>query len=301
MYDTPKKRFTYVSISLLLYQLVTFLVAMMVVSTVSAQIYRLAHLHYLTDAVYISMLISMLITFLIVHFGFRRQIGLRLHLQSEDKPRFKEIAAGFLLGFGMNIALTLLFSLLSEAFSIPITGDGYYLTSYPLTNVLMIVTVVIAAPLFEEYLFRGVILMTLQRYGNWFAIMVSSLLFALSHGTISQAACVFFLGFVIGYLTVRSGSLRLAILFHMLNNAIALLPMFISSEMLSNLLSLVLLAAGIVGVVLLILLIRRRRTFVASLTTPYDYPISRFFQNWASILLIILFVAMLLINFVQIL
>ena len=297
MYDTPKKRFTYVSISLLLYQLVTFLVAMMVVSTVSAQIYRLAHLHYLTDAVYISMLISMLITFLIVHFGFRRQIGLRLHLQSEDKPRFKEIAAGFLLGFGMNIALTLL----SEAFSIPITGDGYYLTSYPLTNVLMIVTVVIAAPLFEEYLFRGVILMTLQRYGNWFAIMVSSLLFALSHGTISQAACVFFLGFVIGYLTVRSGSLRLAILFHMLNNAIALLPMFISSEMLSNLLSLVLLAAGIAGVVLLILLIRRRKTFVASLTTPYDYPISRFFQNWASILLIILFVAMLLINFVQIL
>lgn len=301
MYDTPKKRFTYVSISLLLYQLVTFLVTMMVVSTVSAQIYRLAHLHYLTDAVYISMLISMLITFLIVHFGFRRQIGLRLHLQSEDKPRFKEIAAGFLLGFGMNIALTLLFSLLSEAFSIPITGDGYYLTSYPLTNVLMIVTVVIAAPLFEEYLFRGVILMTLQRYGNWFAIMVSSLLFALSHGTISQAACVFFLGFVIGYLTVRSGSLHLAILFHMLNNAIALLPMFISSEMLSNLLSLVLLAAGIAGVVLLILLIRRRRTFVASLTTPYDYPISRFFQNWASILLIILFVAMLLINFVQIL
>ena len=206
-----------------------------------------------------------------------------------------------LLGFGMNIALTLLFSLLSEAFSIPITGDGYYLTSYPLTNVLMIVTVVIAAPLFEEYLFRGVILMTLQRYGNWFAIMVSSLLFALSHGTISQAACVFFLGFVIGYLTVRSGSLRLAILFHMLNNAIALLPMFISSEMFSNLLSLVLLAAGIAGVVLLILLIRRRKTFVASLTTPYDYPISRFFQNWASILLIILFVAMLLINFVQIL
>ena len=294
MYDTPKKRFTYVSVSLLLYQLVTFLVTMMVVSTVSAQIYRLAHLHYLTDAVYISMLISMLIT-------FRRQIGLRLHLQSEDKPRFKEIAAGFLLGFGMNIALTLLFSLLSEAFSIPITGDGYYLTSYPLTNVLMIVTVVIAAPLFEEYLFRGVILMTLQRYGNWFAIMVSSLLFALSHGTISQASCVFFLGFVIGYLTVRSGSLRLAILFHMLNNAIALLPMFISSEMLSNLLSLVLLAAGIAGVVLLILLIRRRKTFVASLTTPYDYPISRFFQNWASILLIILFVAMLLINFVQIL
>lgn len=296
MYDTPKRRFTYVSLSLLLYQLITFLLSMIIVSTTARHIHRLSQYHYLLDAAYIAMLASMLLTFLIVHFGFRNKLCLRLHLPVKEKPRAKEVIACFLLGFGMNIALTLLFQLLGEWFSINIGGGSFYLTREPLTNALMLFTVVIAAPLFEEYLFRGVVLMTLQRYGSWFAIVLSSLLFALSHGSITQAVCVFFLGFVIGYLSVKSGSLRLAILFHMLNNAIALLPMFFSSQLLSSLFSLLLLVIAVIGVVLLICWIRRKDAFLRTWVTPYDYPIRCFFQNWASIVLLIVFAGLLLFN-----
>ncbi len=94
--------------------------------------------------------------------------------------------------------------LLPRAFSTP----DFSPTADPLSNLLLVFTSVIAAPLFEEYFFRGVCMMELKRYGNGFAILVTStFLFALMHGNIPQAVPFFFFSLILCYADIRTGSL----------------------------------------------------------------------------------------------
>jgi len=75
------------------------------------------------------------------------------------------------------------------------------------------------APVWEEILFRGLILRTLQPYGKKFAILASALLFGLFHGNIVQIPFAFAIGLVLGYVTVEH-SMIWAVLLHLLNNLV---------------------------------------------------------------------------------
>lgn len=89
------------------------------------------------------------------------------------------------------------------------------------------------APLVEEFVFRGVIMQPLRRYGKGFAVVVSAVLFGMAHGTPTTFAFAFVCGLVIGYATLSSGSLWVGIAIHFLNNAYA--TVFIQiSEMFPN-------------------------------------------------------------------
>jgi sodium transport system permease protein len=73
----------------------------------------------------------------------------------------------------------------------------------------------------EELLFRGLILSGLRRYGQWPAIVISALLFALAHASIYRLLPTFCLGLLLGYIVVKTGSLYCSILLHALNNGVA--------------------------------------------------------------------------------
>lgn len=72
----------------------------------------------------------------------------------------------------------------------------------------------ILAPLLEEFLFRGVILHSLKRFGNAFAVVVSALLFSMVHGNLLQIPLAFILGFLFGVVVVKTGSIWLTVLLH---------------------------------------------------------------------------------------
>lgn len=78
----------------------------------------------------------------------------------------------------------------------------------------------------EEYLFRGYLLQALGSLGRsqWFAVLASSLVFALAHG--SQNLPLFFdrfaFGLVAGLTVVLTGGLEAGIAMHVLNNLLAL-------------------------------------------------------------------------------
>jgi len=80
-------------------------------------------------------------------------------------------------------------------------------------------SLVLGAPLSEEPLFRGLILGGfLQRYGSTRAIAYSALLFALIHLNPWQFPIGLLAGLLLGWLTVRTGSLWPAVFAHVLNN-----------------------------------------------------------------------------------
>jgi membrane protease YdiL (CAAX protease family) len=85
-------------------------------------------------------------------------------------------------------------------------------------------TIGVVAPVIEELLFRGVILEGLQiRYNLKIAVVVSSLLFGITHIIPWAVVNAFFLGFFFAWLKLKTGSLRLCIIAHALYNSIPLI------------------------------------------------------------------------------
>lgn len=89
-------------------------------------------------------------------------------------------------------------------------------------------TAAIAAPLFEEFLFRGFLLPSLTRYlPVWGSILVSSLLFAAVHLSLSEVLPLTVLGIVLGVVYTRSRNLLAPMLVHSLWNSGTLLSLFL--------------------------------------------------------------------------
>lgn len=90
----------------------------------------------------------------------------------------------------------------------------------------------IIAPFAEEFLFRGVIYRTLNRYFSIItSILVQAILFGIFHGNMVQGVYATFLGIVFGYITYKSKSLWPAVIAHMSNNILALtLPYILPSS-----------------------------------------------------------------------
>lgn len=81
---------------------------------------------------------------------------------------------------------------------------------------LLILTTVIAGPLAEEWMFRG---MTYRRvravFGIWPAMLLSSLLFGVYHANMIQLLYTFPLGLLFAWYYEKSGSLLVPVLAHM--------------------------------------------------------------------------------------
>jgi uncharacterized protein len=98
----------------------------------------------------------------------------------------------------------------------------------PLAKVFFFVTAAIAAPLFEEIIFRGFLLASLTRYlPVWAAIGVSSLIFALAHLSLAEVLPLTTLALVLGYVYSRSRNLLAPMLVHCLWNSATLVSLFL--------------------------------------------------------------------------
>lgn len=90
------------------------------------------------------------------------------------------------------------------------------------TGFWTILAVVVLAPLFEELICRGVVLESLRsRFGVIGAWGLSSLFFGVIHLQPQLMVNALFMGMILGYVAIRTGSLWSAIILHAINNSIA--------------------------------------------------------------------------------
>ncbi len=89
---------------------------------------------------------------------------------------------------------------------------------------ISLVSVSVFAPLFEEWLCRGLVLRGLMnRMKPVWAIVISAAFFAVLHMNPWQAIPAFLLGLLFGYVYYRTGSLKLTMLMHCVNNTFSVL------------------------------------------------------------------------------
>jgi len=138
--------------------------------------------------------------------------------------------------------------------------DPFQDVEYPsgiLGFALTFISTAIMPPLVEEFAMRGAVMGILRKFGDGFAILTSGILFGLIHGNFEQIVFAAFIGAVLGFVTIKSGSLWTAVLVHSVNNMIFVCNHYISEKMgteASNgiyfVILFVSLAVGIIGIYL---------------------------------------------------
>ena len=101
--------------------------------------------------------------------------------------------------------------------------------------IIAFVTLVVAAPVAEEVIFRGYLFGRLRNFVPfWVAAIVTSVLFGLAHGTWNVAIDVFALSMISCLLRESTGNIWASILIHMLKNGIAFYILFINPLLLAT-------------------------------------------------------------------
>ena len=100
---------------------------------------------------------------------------------------------------------------------------------------LLIGILVIAgsAGICEEFLFRGVMQRGFERFGAVKAILLSALLFSLTHLDFQKIFGTFLLGALIGFIVYRTNSLYCGVFAHFINNALAVLISYAAAKLMS--------------------------------------------------------------------
>lgn len=137
-----------------------------------------------------------------------------------------------------------------------------------ITSLLLNIVVMAVLPaLLEELVFRGYILRAMRPYGDWYAVLVSALLFSLMHGNIKQIPFAFIVGLALGWLLIYTNNIWLSVTVHFCNNCLSVLMQYfgdkIPSETMHGLFNLiVVLLVGFIGcVAMFFLAIRHRELF----------------------------------------
>ena len=201
--------------------------------------------------------------------------------------------ADFFLAIPAGVGFCLVANTVSSYIISFITGFGLELSSpdIPLPHGVLGVTasvfrVVVVAAMVEELCFRGVVMGNLRRYGDFFAVSMASLVFALMHCNLIQAPFALIVGFALGYLSILTGTLWTGILIHAVNNTVSLVFSYLmeridehAAALLYTAVTDLLLAVG--AVCFLVLLLRRRKRPAA----PSARTASTFLQKTGAFLL----------------
>ncbi len=183
-----------------------------------------------------------------------------------DIFKFQKVGVSRIIGYtllGLGIAYTgniLTSLLLGNMELIGIANEsGSTVVENNLFNFIVSTFITAVTPAFaEEFLFRGVILGKLRKYGDGFAVLISSVLFALMHCNIGQIPFAFIGGAIFGFVTVKTNSILPAMIIHGANNLLSCIMNEIAmtnndfiSLFLPNLIFAVIFILGIIGFIIL--------------------------------------------------
>ena len=157
--------------------------------------------------------------------------GLRELFEKPDKlsKKLGNISALYGLTQGINLLTALIFFLIPLIF--PMVVDNFELRQFfeptmldaPQTltgTILLVFALVIVAPLFEEFLFRGIMYDALKPFGHGIAILITSILFGLMHSSMRMLFYATAAGFALGYIRYATNSLYVVTILHLIVNAV---------------------------------------------------------------------------------
>jgi len=154
--------------------------------------------------------------FLVAFFLIRRKkLSDALWLRRVDRPM---LLSGVSLSPGLYLVVSVALAALPEAWQESYSDASAGLDS---GGVVGVIAVVVAAPVVEEFIFRGLIMTRLSRaMPGWLAVVLSAAIFGVCHGHPVWICYAFVLGTFFGLVDLRAGSIWPSILAHVAFNGI---------------------------------------------------------------------------------
>jgi len=118
-----------------------------------------------------------------------------------------------------NYVLRQMAELLSHWKDVP--GPIEQVDSIGIVHVAEVIATVVFAPVCEELLFRKILLDKLRPFGDAVAILFTGIAFGLTHGNFQQFFFATFIGFLFGYLVIKTGQLLYTIILHFIVNSMS--------------------------------------------------------------------------------
>ena len=87
-------------------------------------------------------------------------------------------------------------------------------------HIFTVIFVVIIGPIFEELIFRGLLLKKLRVYGDKTAIIYTGIAFGLFHTNLSQILFATVIGFVMAYVVCKTNDIKYSMIIHIIINCI---------------------------------------------------------------------------------
>lgn len=182
-----------------------------------------------------------------------------------ETPKTQTVLLVF-IGFGGAIIANIITNIIDSFFGSFGVSASYSSGIEPKNTaelLFMILGTAVIPPLVEEYAMRGVILEPLRKYGNSFAIIVSAILFGLFHGNFVQIPFAFMCGLLLGYAVCATNSIWTGVIIHALVNGFSCLQSALTlylginaSDIIMNILTVLIMLIGIVALVIYIFLYR---------------------------------------------
>ena len=165
------------------------------------------------------------------------KIYLRKVENIEPKPKsklsFKKFIWYLFIAYGIGIFCATftneIIALVSKLFNSEYTDRVEEIMSNS-TPIPLILFVAIIGPIFEELIFRGLLLKKLRVYGDKTAIIYTAIAFGLFHTNISQILFAAVIGLVLAYVVCKTNNIKYSILMHILINLSSSIVTIISSN-----------------------------------------------------------------------
>lgn len=198
------------------------------------------------------------------------------------------IAAMYVIGFIVELIL--------EKINVNPTmiGNALYFDNSYLGYILFFIEIAILPAIFEELLFRKVMLNGAKKYGTVFSIIFTAVMFGLIHMNIPQAINAVFIGIVFAYVVIKTGSIIPSMILHFVNNGTqALLMINENNEVMTNIISYVYVALAIIGALIFVLkVIKNRKEFKIENKTKTEVSVRDIISNYYMIVVLLFFVVM---------
>ncbi len=185
---------------------------------------------YLTDGVFQNGadIIITFISFLLPYYFIGKNMKKVTHIK-EPIPLGKPVdVLSFILAVVAGIGFCMIANIVTSYLTVILSVFGLELSSPDipmpagLAGVLTtVIRVAVVAAVSEEITLRGYVMGNLRKYGEKFAILASSLVFAVMHGNLVQAPFALIAGFGLGYLSIKTGTIWTGIAIHAANNFIS--------------------------------------------------------------------------------
>lgn len=203
------------------FQLLFSLIVPMLILPIVSPVFNEVQLELLGTA--LILILSLYFSFKILQLYTEKQTPVKEIKLSPKRKITMFLKAFFLFGlFQMTLPIVMEFVGVEYDMNsiLGLSLDGSFLT-----NLLLCFALAVTPAFFEELFFRKGIIDFSKKFGTTFALVCSSLIFAIGHFNVLQGIFAFLAGLVLGSLYLKTGNLKMSILLHFINNLVGCFEM----------------------------------------------------------------------------